>query len=268
VRQARRFGLEFRILQWPWGEPWNLQDVERALRSDPPIDWIWGVHLESSTGVLNDLDGLKRLAREHGTTLCVDAVSSLGAVPLSLQGVDLASGVSGKSLGSYPGVAIVFAEASRLGAVQRDRIPEYLDLQAALSAEGPRFTFPSSPLLALDEALHQYATPDRRKARFSRYAELGRYVRSQLRNFGMAPMADEATAAPVITTFMAPAGKSSTEFVDLCRQWGYEIAGLSRYLQQRRLVQIATMGDVTLDDCERLFDCLAAWLRTRQETTE
>jgi len=263
VRQARRFGLSFRVLQWPWGKVWDLEQVESALRTGPGVDWIWAVHLESSTGVLNDLQTLTCLARNYGAKLCVDAVSSLGAVPLSAADLHLTSGVSGKSLSSYPGIAIVFSEPSSLEGLRADRVPEYLDLRAALDAQGPRFTFPSPQLLAFDQALQRYGTPEQQARRFAHYVELGRYVRTQLRELGLPPLADESVAAAAITSFTAPDGYSSAQFVRLCRRWGYELAGMSRYLQDRRLVQIATMGDVTIEDCERLFDCLAARLRAR-----
>ncbi|HZU34361.1 MAG TPA: aminotransferase class V-fold PLP-dependent enzyme, partial [Gemmataceae bacterium] len=146
ARQARRFGLNPQLLTWPWGQPWDLDEVEAALAAEPPGSWVWGVHQESSTGVLNDLPGLVRLARERDVRVCVDCISSLGAVPIDLDGVFLATGATGKSLGSYAGISIVFADAAELRRINTDRVPSYFDLAAHLSTEGPRFTFPS-PLL-------------------------------------------------------------------------------------------------------------------------
>jgi len=260
-RQASRYGLEFETLRWPWGRPWDLDQVEEALRTaSPPVRWIWCVHLESSTGVLNDLAGLQQLADLYDVDLCVDAVSSLGAAEFDFSGLLLASSVSGKSLGAYPGIAIVFAASERLGPLWRDRVPDYLDLLAALGSEGPRFTFPWPQLAALDAALAVYDSHAGRQQRYGHYHSLGRYVRQQLRELGIEPLAPEESAAPVITTFAAPRGTSSAEFVALCRRWGYELAGLSGYLQKRRLVQVATMGAVSIEDCEGFFDCMAAWL--------
>ena len=45
-----------------------------------------------------------------------------------------------------------------------------------------------------------------------------------------------------------------------CLDWGYQIGGESGYLRDRNWLQLATMGDVTLDDCQTLFDRLHAWL--------
>jgi aspartate aminotransferase-like enzyme len=260
AQQATRFGLVPRVLTWPWGQPWNLDEVDAALALEPADSWIWGVHLESSTGIANDLPGLVRLARSRGIRVCVDCISSLGALPLHLQEVYLATGATGKSLGSFAGLAIVFADAAQLAHLDRSRIPSYLDIPAALASEGPRYTFPSPTVLALDAALAEYDTPEKAASRYEHYAALGRYVRSQLRRLGLEPLAADPWACPVVTTFAPPGGETSEEFVARCRAWGFAIGGQSHYLAQRRLVQIATMGAVRREDCTSLFDHLGGWL--------
>jgi aspartate aminotransferase-like enzyme len=256
VSQASRFGLQPRVLRWPWGRPWDLDEVAAALDDEPAGSWVWGVHQESSTGVLNDLAGMVRVAQARGARVCMDCISSLGAVPLDLSKVFLATGATGKSLGSYAGIAIVFADRAALGPLDLSRVPSYLDLPAALASAGPRYTFPSPTLRALDAALAEYATPARAQARYDHYARLGAYVRAQLRQAGLEPLADEADAAPVVTTFAPPADETAEAFVARCRSWGFDIGGQSGYLATRRLVQVATMGAVTHEECAPLFEHL------------
>ena len=161
AKQATRFGLQPRLLSWSWGKPWNLDEVDAALAQEPGDSWVWGVHQESSTGVLNDLPGLVRVAQRRGARVCVDCISSLGAVPLDLRNVFLASGATGKSLGSYAGAALIFADRESLRTVDRSQVPSYFDVTAALHSEGPCYTFPSPTLSALEAALHEYATPQK-----------------------------------------------------------------------------------------------------------
>src|SRR5207237_6948898 len=110
ARQAVRFGLQPRTLRWPWGRPWDLDEVGDVLAKEPAGSWVWGVHQESGTGVLNDLPGLIQVAQRHAVRVCIDCISSLGAVPVNLAEVFLATASSGKSLGSYAGAALVFAD--------------------------------------------------------------------------------------------------------------------------------------------------------------
>jgi aspartate aminotransferase-like enzyme len=260
-RQALRFGLQPRVLTWPWGHAWDLDEVEATLADEPAGSWVWGVHLESSTGVLNDLAGLVEVAQRRGIRVCMDCISSLGAVPLDLRRVFLATGSTGKSLGSYAGAALIFADGDALSRLDRQRVPSYFDIAAALASKGPCYTFPSPVFRALEAALAEYATPAKAQATYARYAELAAYVRRQLRKLGLEPLAREEWAAPVVTTFSPPGGQSSEEFVERCQSWGVAIGGQSGYLAERRLVQIATMGAVTRDMCSALLQPLQTWLR-------
>ncbi len=219
---------------------------------------MWGVQQESSTGVLNDLPGLVELARVRNVRVSADCVSSLGAVPIEASGLFLASGTSGKALGSYAGLAIVLADAQAVEAAA-GRVPSALDLHAAVAESGPLSTIPSPPVRALSAALGRYATAELAGARYAAYAALGRLMRPGLASAGLAPLADEACASPVITTFAPPAGLTSSQFVRYCARAGFEIAGHSDYLTARNLVQVATFGAVTRKDCLRFLQSLGQW---------
>jgi aspartate aminotransferase-like enzyme len=121
AKQAARWNLPVRTLEWTWGTSWNFKEVEAALSG---VEWVWAVHLETSTGMLNDIRGLVEVAHRQGVRVCLDCISSLGAANVDLDGVWLATGVSGKALGS-------------------------------IGTEGSCFTFPSPLLLALEESLHE-----------------------------------------------------------------------------------------------------------------
>jgi aspartate aminotransferase-like enzyme len=260
ARQAIRCGLHPRVLTWEWGRPWELAEIDAALAEEPAGSWVWGVHLETSTGVLNDLPGLVRLAGRHGLRVSMDCISSLGAVPIDLRGVDLATGVTGKALGSYAGMSMVFADPAALRPTDPARLPTTFDLAAALATRGPRHTFPAPVALAAEAALADYATEDLARARYAHYAALGAYVRGELRELGIAPLAAEEHAGPVIATFAPPCGEETEGFVARCRSWGFAIGGQSGYLAERRLVQIATMGALTREDVAPFFARLGGWL--------
>jgi aspartate aminotransferase-like enzyme len=237
ARQAERWRVPVRVVEWPWGVPWDLDRVAWELNG---AEWVWATHLETSTGMVNDIEGLVALANARGVRVALDCISSVGAVPVDLTGVWLASGVSGKALGSYAGVAIVFA--SEIPSLSRP-VPAYLDVAEALRTEGSCFTFPSPLLLALEEALR----------RERNYSPLGTLVRTRLRGMGIEPMVEEPVAAPVVTTFVPP----EPGFLDRCHDLGYRIGGESGYLAARGLVQIATMGAVLASQINGLFDRLS-----------
>lgn len=259
-KQAVRFGLEPKVLTWAWGESWDLEQVDEALAKEPEGSWVWGVHQESSTGVLNDMAGLVKIARRRGIRVVMDCISSLGAVPLDLSQVFLASGTSGKALGSFAGASIIFADKEALRQLDRRGIPSYFDLMGHLSSEGPCYTFPSPTLAALETALQEYATPEKAQANYARYHKLGVRTRQELRRIGLTPLAADGHACPVITTFAPPDKEASLTFVKRCCSWGFSLGGESGYLSQRRLVQIATMGAIRWEEIYTLFDRLESYL--------
>jgi len=108
VDHAYRFGINFVKLAVEWGKPFNSKHIMDSIDKAGDIDWLWAVHCETSTGVLNDLEMLKDICLEREIRLCLDCVSSIGTVQVDLKKVYLASGVSGKGLGAFPGLSMVF----------------------------------------------------------------------------------------------------------------------------------------------------------------
>ena len=217
---ARRAGLEFDSMRWPWGRPWDLDAVEEWLDRSPAIRWAWCVHLETSVGMLNDLPGLVGRLRRRGVRVCADVVSSLGAVEIDLSSIHLAAAASGKALGAYAGLGLVFAAPEACDGAATGRVPTCLDLAAALRSRGPGSTIASPVVRALDRALDRFDSPGRRAARYRAAAALGRRLRCGLKDLGLGPIAEERWAAPVVTSFALPPGWSGAAFRDACREAG------------------------------------------------
>jgi GNAT superfamily N-acetyltransferase len=112
---ARRAGLDFHWARLPWGAVPSKADFEEALAQVSNPGWLWIVHHETSTGVLHDLQMVKDLCHEQGLKLCLDCISTIGAIPLDLTGVHLATATSGKALAARP------PPLSRFGALGRIR---------------------------------------------------------------------------------------------------------------------------------------------------
>lgn len=253
VNQAASARLSFEHLGFGWGRPWNQSELQTAMGARPA--WVWAVHLETSTGVLNDVNLLLSLASRCGAVVALDCVSSLGAVPLPAadSALHFMTGVSGKALGSYAGLGIVYLSDHAKYLLKDKVVCPSFDLIRMTETDGPCTTVPSPLLLALREALRQhYASTERQIARFRCYESLGRIVRHELIAAGLVPLSEEQNAAPTITTFHLPADG----FLSDCLGAGYRIAHESSYLQARGWGQIATMGEVTLNHLDRLLSLL------------
>ena len=235
--QAHRLGLTHAVVRTPWGAPMDWDAVRRAMH-DTRATWLWAVHSETSTGVVNDLDTLRAIAHEYDARLALDSISSLGAIPVSLDGVWMASAVSGKAIGAYPGVAIVLYDGVPSPSA---RIPRYLDLGHAIACGGVPFTQSSNLIAALDAAL---SATDWDACAAER-AGWGAWVRAQLIDAGLTVVAPQDVASPVVHTIALPRDVSSRALGETLRVQGWEIAFESDYLRERNWVQLCLMGALT-----------------------
>ena len=109
-------------------------------------------HGETSTGMLNQLEEIVEICKRYNVLLCVDCVSSFGALPFRLDGVFLATSVSGKAIGTMSGLAFVFANEE----IQpSNQIPTYLDIGLTTNINIPH-TMPSQFIHSLELALMSY----------------------------------------------------------------------------------------------------------------
>jgi aspartate aminotransferase-like enzyme/GNAT superfamily N-acetyltransferase len=251
VDHARRAGLSFELSAVSWGEAFDPATVEREFRRSPSPAWVWAVHCETSTGVLNDLATLKALCGGHAAQLCLDCISSLGNLPVDLEGVWLATSVSGKGLGAFPGLALVFCNHTVPPAP--DRLPRYLDLGLYAAHDGVPFTHSSNLVAALETALLRFDTG----TPFAQTAALTAWLREQLRAVGLRLVAPDEHAAPAIVTIALPRETSAEKLGEQLEREGYLLSYRSGYLVTRNWIQIGLMGDCSPDRLAALLRSLA-----------
>ena len=110
---VKAFGADLVHTRLEWGETPDGDDLRAALEAAGPVKVVYLTHSETSTGVVCDVQALAAVAKEAGALVVVDAVSSLGAVPLESDawGIDVVVSGSQKALMCPPGVA--FASVSQ-----------------------------------------------------------------------------------------------------------------------------------------------------------
>ena len=192
---------------------------------------------ETSTGILNDVDWLKELCARRGVKLCLDCISAIGTAPVDLQGVSLASCVSGKGLGAFPGLSMVFYHDAV--APRPDKLPRYLDLGYYAAQNGIPFTHCSNLVAALQAALKRYDS----QQPFAEIVELSEWLRPKLRELGLRILAPDAQASPAVMTLALPPEISAQKIGDQLQADGFLLSYQSRYLRSRNWVQICLMGD-------------------------
>ena len=256
---AGRMGLRFDALEQEWGRPFDPDALGSTLEEDA-YSWLWAVHCETSTGVLNDIGQMQRICAWRGAKLALDCISSIGTLPVDLSGVFLASGVSGKGLGSYPGLSMVFYNHEL--APRPNRLPRYLDLGLHASKGGVPFTMSSNLVYALDAALDRFDSTHV----FEEIEETSSWLRRRLRDLGFRIVAADSDAAPAVITLALPPNMSSTDLGDSLELAGFSLSYNSEYLRARNWIQICLMGDFSRRDVEPLLETMAQFPMSRPPT--
>jgi aspartate aminotransferase-like enzyme len=225
---ASAYGAEVEALEYEWGEIPSAEDVAARLQELDEAKAVFITHSETSTGVVCDLQSLAAAVSEQGALSVVDAVSSLGAVPLETDGWGLDVVVSGsqKALMTPPGLAMTsVSERAWAGRGEAPRF--YFDWertqkgQAALNAP---FTPPVSLVAGLDVALG-ILLDQGLDAVFERHVRLGRACREGAKAMGLELFSPDDDRSAVVTAIRAPDGIDATELVRSLRdRFGITIA--------------------------------------------
>ena len=133
IRQmVERQEAKITLIEGEWGRPVDPGLVEKELKKNR-CKVIGLVHAETSTGVLQPMADIARLAKEHGAMLLLDTVTSLGGVDVRIDewGVDAAYSCSQKCIGCAAGLAPVTFSDRAVESVRRRKHPVrswYLDI--------------------------------------------------------------------------------------------------------------------------------------------
>ena len=175
---AARYGADVVTVEAPWGQPIDPQDVKAALDANPDAVMVGLVHAETSTGVLQPMEEIGAMCREHGALLLLDCVTSLGGVPVELDkwGVEVAYSGTQKCLACPPGVAPITFSERALGKVRerKSKVTSwYFDVSMVEKYWGNErvyhHTGPISMNYAIREAL-RIIFDEGLEARFARHA--------------------------------------------------------------------------------------------------
>ncbi len=231
IEIAERFGCQVEAIRYSWGEVPSPDDLGRRLQELGGARAVFLTQSETSTGVVCDVEALAAAARPSGAHVVVDAVSSLGAVPLEVDawGIDVACSGSQKALMTPPGLAMAAVSDAVWEAEGRGSSPRYyFDWERARRAQellDAAFTPAVSLVRALDVALGLLLERGLEEA-FRHHRRLGRACRAGVKAMGLELFSPDDDSSAVVTAVRAPAGIDSGELVLALRErHGVQLAG-------------------------------------------
>jgi len=262
MAEAARLPAE--VVKSAWTEPPDLGAVARALDA-PDVEAVAVVHHETTTGAINPVADVGRLARARGKLVLVDSVSGLGgdALDLDAAGVDLVVGTAGKCIQAFPGMSFVLVREEAMARIAgHPRRSLYLSLGLhweAQHAGSPPFTPAVQLAYAFDEALAELLE-ETVAGRIARYAAAAALLRAGFERMGLEFLLPPERRSNTITSLWLPRGRTYAELHDGLKARGFVIyEGQGRLA--REIFRVANMGALAAADFERFLDALRAVLR-------
>jgi serine---pyruvate transaminase len=199
-------GLDVQAIRYEWGEAPDAAEVGAAVR-ESGVELVFCQQSDTSTGVVSDVRAIKEEVGE--ALLIVDAISSLGAVPLETDawGIDVVISGSQKALMCPPGLATVSVPEHVLARTKKSR-SFYFDWHANKKAQDQfdaAFTPAVSLIRSLDVALGLILDAGLETA-FERHIRLGRATRAGIKAMGLELFSPDDDTSAVVTAVRCPDG--------------------------------------------------------------
>jgi alanine-glyoxylate transaminase/serine-glyoxylate transaminase/serine-pyruvate transaminase len=255
-----RYGARVTHVRAPVGGRPALDEVAEALQAGR-YKLMTVTHVDTSTGVLADVQGLAKLARETDTLIVVDGVCSVAGEELRMAewGVDVALTASQKAISVPPGLALLVAGPRAMEAFQHRSAPvgnyyadwtNWLPIMVAYEARRPSYfgTPPVNLIYALDVSLGQILA-EGMDARFERHRGLSRACKAAVAALGLdqVPMAPEF-AANTMTAPCYPESVTAAELLPRITASGAIVAGGLHPEIKSQYFRIGHMGPTNLGD--------------------
>lgn len=251
------------VLEKPLGKPVLPEELDDALKKNPDVEAVTITYNETSTGVLNPLRELAKVAKERGKLVFVDAVSAMGAADIKVDewGLDLVFSSSQKAFGVPPGLAMaavseeVFERAKSIP--ERGLYFDLLEIRDVLLKQWSTPTTPPIPQIAgLNVVLRIVERMGGKEAWLRMYAERAEKIRKGVTELGLQLFAEPGYYSPTITVVYNPPGVKGPVIYEEMRKRGIEIA--KGYGKVKDITfRIGHMGYITDEDIKLLFDTLA-----------
>jgi aspartate aminotransferase-like enzyme len=222
VKICKAYGLDVKLLEYEWGKTAKAADIEAAL--EPDIKGVLIQHSETSTGVINDIEPIGAVVRNHPALFVVDSISGVGGAPLKVDdwGIDVAIGGSQKALMGSPGIAFMAVSDAAWAANANAKLPRfYWDWAAVKKAyERPEPETPYTPAvhlyMGLAEAIKLLREEGIENA-YKRHAILSRATKAGVQALGLDLFGEDSERAVCVTAVKCPEGIDGDKLTALIR---------------------------------------------------
>jgi aspartate aminotransferase-like enzyme len=263
---AEAYGVDVVKLPTEYGDAADPEEIGKALKADATIKAVLITHNETSTGITNDLAAIAKVVREYDRLTLVDAISSVGCIPVEMDAWDLDVVVTGSQKGFMvpPGLAFAAVGPRAIEAAKTATIPRfYFEFSRAFSYydQGQTPWTPAvSVMFSLDLALKKMMA-DGMGAVYEKHARIANDVRNGVKKLGLELFPNnEKYASDTVTAVKVPEGVELSALRGKLRTDREVIVAGGQGSLSGKIFRVGHMGHITDDDVDDVMASLRSVL--------
>ncbi len=264
---ANSYNIEVIKYQLTYGTYPEIAEIEKLLlKNRETVSHICVVHHETTTGMLNPIEQIHKLARKFGVEMIVDAVSSYAGIPIDLSqdDYDYIISTSNKNLQGMAGISFVIFKKEHVDKINKIRKRSYylnLSQQHDFFSKNNQmqFTPPVQVLYALQQAIKEYFIEGGNN-RYGRYCQNWQILVSGLEKIGFRFLVRKEYQSKLLTAILEPRDMNYnfSEMHDFFYTKGFTI--YPGKCSSQNTFRIANIGEIYWNDIEQFLSNMKTYI--------
>ena len=249
---AQAYGIDFiEFISSPI-KPINLKELKNVIKDNKDISHLAAIHNETTTGLLNNLGDLGKIAKKFNLEFIVDAMSSYAAIPIDMkkENIHYLLASSNKNIQGMAGIGFVIAKVKSIESLKNIKPRNfYLNLFAQyenfIKIHQMRFTPPVQTLYALKQAIIE-TKEEGVKKRYKRYSKSWKVLTKTLKELNIKYLVEDKYHSKIITSIYLPEHIEFNEMHDYFYTLGFTI--YPGKVEGFNTFRIANIGEINFSD--------------------
>jgi aspartate aminotransferase-like enzyme len=260
-----RYGAYVRTLQVPYGESVNADELERRLRTDDTIKFVFTTLTETSTGAVLDIKTFGKICHNLNRLLIVDAVAGIGADEFHMDeyNVAVAVGASQKALFTPPGLSFIACNQQAWEVIKNSRSPRYYFDLVSYKRFAEKGETPWTPAISLFYGLYNALKLVNKKgvanAR-NQHRAIAEFARNEVKEMGLEIFPKNPSNA--LTVIKMPKNVDGTKIVDYVKKKHGLLFSNGQAEMRGKIVRIGHMGYVKKPDIVKAMNAFKSGYKT------
>ncbi len=264
---ASRYRLKVHRIFTKWGEEVEKDKLDQEIKKYPKARAIIFSHGDTSVAVENPLDIISDVSKKHGIAILVDAVSTLGGMPINMDryGLDVITGASQKGLMAPTGLGIIAVSEKALQMSETSKLPKYYwsltQMKKYMDKSDPQT--PNSTPVSLARALRESLKMIHEEGvanTFRRHSIIAEGIRKAIVSMGLDLYPKRAKRRPAtVSAISLPEGCNSKSFCKDIREKYNILLASGLGIKEKNTFRIGHMGSFAEKDAISVVKVLEKW---------